>query len=84
VGKPDAVFSCASYKNPSPNENAWLNNDHTCYTQRAPNTLRVTEERFTYIRNPNRPQMSLSISRGIAITERYSLRVCGDRDIHVQ
>ena len=74
VGKPDAVFTCASYKNPNPNENAWFNNDKACYTQRAPNTLRVTEERFAYIRNPNRPQMSLSLSRRIALTERYTMQ----------
>ncbi len=74
VGKPDAVFSCASYKNPNPTEDAWFNNDRTCYTQRAPNTLRVTEERFAYIRNPNRPQMSMSLSRRFQIRERYTLQ----------
>jgi hypothetical protein len=78
VGKPDAVFSCASYKNPNPNEDAWFNNDRTCYTQRAPNTLRVTEERFAYIRNPNRPQMGLALSRRIAITEKYTLQIKGE------
>ncbi|MGH9842294.1 MAG: hypothetical protein ACREEM_26380, partial [Blastocatellia bacterium] len=74
VGKPDAVFSCASYKNPNPTEDAWFNSDKSCYTQRAPNTLRVTEERFAYIRNPNRPQMSLSLSRRFQIRERYTLQ----------
>ncbi len=78
VGKPDAVFSCPSYKNPNPTEDSWFNNDRTCYTQRAPNTLRVTEERFAYIRNPNRPQMGLALSRRIAITEKYTLQIKGE------
>jgi len=78
VGKPDAVFSCASYKNPNPTEDAWFNNDRSCYAQRPPNTLRETEERFAYIRNPNRPQMGLALSRRIALTERYALQIKGE------
>jgi hypothetical protein len=78
VGKPDAVFSCADYKNPNPTEDAWFNNTRSCYTQRAPNTLRVTEERFAYIRNPNRPQMSMSFSRRFQFLERYTLQFKGE------
>jgi hypothetical protein len=78
VGKPDAIFSCASYKVPNPNEDAWFNNDRACYAQRPPNSLREVENRFAWIRNPNRPQLSLSLSRRIAITERYTLQIKGE------
>jgi hypothetical protein len=78
VGKPDAVFPCASYKKPNPNENAWFNNDRACYKERAANTLCVTEDRFAYIRNPNRPQMSMSLSRRFQFMERYTLQFKGE------
>lgn len=78
VAKPDAIFTCASYKNPNPNEDAWFNNDKSCYMQRPPNTLRVTEDRFAWIRNPNRPQLSLSLSRRFQFGERYTLQFKGE------
>jgi outer membrane receptor protein involved in Fe transport len=75
VGKPDAIFSCGSYRTPNPGEGAWFNNDRSCYTQRPPNTLRVAEERFAWIRNPNRPQMGLALSRWVDLTEKYKLQI---------
>jgi hypothetical protein len=57
---------------------SWFNNDRSCYTTRAANTLRVNPDRFSDIRNPAEPQLNLSIVKTVKLSERYSLQLRGE------
>lgn len=78
VAKPDAVFSCGRYEVEQQTLDRWFNNTPSCYTQRAPFTLREVEQRFSTIRNDAAPQLNLALVKKFAIAERYSLEVRGE------
>lgn len=78
VAKPDAVFTCGTYKVQNQTLNQWFNNDPSCYSQRPPFTFRQVEERFSNIRNYSAPQLNLALVKKLAIAERYSLEVRGE------
>ncbi len=78
VGKPDAIFSCGSYKIDKQTENQWFNNDRSCYTTRPSFTLRVVEDRFANIRNPAKPQLNIALAKNFKAGERYKVQFRGE------
>lgn len=74
TGKPNALFSCASYNVPQQTATQWFNNDPKCYSDYPPYTLRNVEDRFPNIRNPQKPQLNLALQKTFHLTERYSLQ----------
>ena len=60
-------------------KNHWFNNDKSCYTQRATNTLRTLPDRFAAdIRDPQKPQLNAAVEKMINITERFKLQIRGE------
>lgn len=78
VGKPDAIFLCDSYRVKKQTADRWFNNDTSCYRERAPFTLRVTEDRFGNIRNPAKPQLNLALVKNFKVFERYTVQFRGE------
>ena len=71
-------FKCASWVNPNQNEIAWFNNTRSCYTQRAPFTLRSLTARYGNITEPTAVQFNMAIAKKIALTERISMELRGE------
>ena len=71
-------FSCADYKNPAQSSGAWFNNTRSCYTQRAPFTLRQLTARHGNITDPTAVQINLSIAKKIRFGERVSMELRGE------
>lgn len=74
VNKPDAIFSCESYKVEKQTADRWFNNTTSCYRERAPFTLRVVEDRFADIRNPAKPQLNVAVVKNFRAFERYTVQ----------
>jgi hypothetical protein len=74
VGRPNAWFVCDSYKVPNPTEDQWFNNNKSCYVERPPYFLRDTDDRFSDIRNPAKPQLNFSVAKNVRWNERYGLQ----------
>ena len=71
-------FSCADYQNPAQSSGAWFNNTRSCYTQRAPFTLRQLTARHGNITDPTAVQINLSIAKKIRFGERVSMELRGE------
>jgi hypothetical protein len=71
VGWPDLRNNCGTWKVEKQTENAWFNNDKSCYQQFPAFNVRTTPDRFPDIRNPAKPQLNLALSKTFPITERY-------------
>ena len=76
---PDLINKCDAWTATAQDENHYFNNDKSCYTQRASNTLRTLPDRFAKdIRDPQRPQLNASVEKTIPISERYRLQFRGE------
>jgi len=75
VSKPNAIFTCGSYQVDNPTPDRWFNNDRSCYQERRQFAFRDTEDRFSDIRNPAKPQLNMSVARNIRIGERYGVQL---------
>jgi len=73
TGKPNAVFTCPSYVVANQTTAQWFNNDPSCYHSYAPYQLRNVEDRFSYIRDPQKPQLNISLQKTFKFSERYSM-----------
>lgn len=71
-------FSCADYQNPAQSSGAWFNNTRSCYTQRAPFTLRQLTARHGNITDPTAVQINLSLAKKIRFSERVSMELRGE------
>jgi hypothetical protein len=71
VGWPDLINKCGTWKATEQDENHWFNNDKTCYQKFPGFNVRTTPDRFPDIREQQKPQLNLSLSRTFALTERY-------------
>ena len=71
-------FSCADYQNPAQSSGAWFNNTRSCYTQRAPFTLRQLTARHGNITDPTAVQINLSLAKKIRFGERVSMELRGE------
>jgi hypothetical protein len=74
VGWPNRINNCSSWKAANQDEDHWFNNDKTCYTQFPSNTLRTLPDRFSDIRQHQRPQVNAALEKTFSITERYRLQ----------
>lgn len=80
VGWPDLVNACGTWDAPAGGNpfDHWFNNDKSCYSQRAPYTLRTAPDRFGNIRNPAEPQLNLSVEKTLRFGERYAMILRGE------
>jgi len=77
---PDGIFGygCTSYKVEHQTLAQWFQNDPSCYKAKPSWSTRWVPNRFSWIRNPNAPQVSLSAGKTFNLTERYKLDVRGE------
>ena len=77
---PDGIFGygCTSYKVEHQTLGQWFQNDPNCYKAKPSWSTRWVPNRFSWIRNPNAPQVSLSAGKTFNLTERYKLEVRGE------
>ncbi|MDQ6663327.1 MAG: hypothetical protein M3Z23_02915, partial [Acidobacteriota bacterium] len=80
VAKPNALFTCDSYLPPGGDQTStqWFNNSISCYKDRPSYTLRNTEDRFAWIRNPAVPALNLTVARSFQMSERLKLQLRGE------
>ncbi len=79
MGWPDLINRCGTWKVPNPNENAWFNNDKSCYANQPTNNIRTTPDRFGDIRVPAvGPFINMSMEKTIQLTERYKVLLRGE------
>jgi hypothetical protein len=78
VGKPDANFTCSDYRVKDQTFDRWLNNDKSCYSDRAPYTLRNVEDRFPNIRNPSEPSLNIALQKTFKFNDRWSFQLRGE------
>jgi hypothetical protein len=71
VGWPNLRNNCSTWKAAEQTENAWFNNDKSCYQQFPAFNVRTIPDRFPDIRNPAKPQLNLALSKTFPVTERY-------------
>jgi hypothetical protein len=76
---PDLNNSCGTWDAPggqSPDH--WFNNDKSCYSTRAPYTLRVVPDRFGNIRNPPQKGINIALEKVMKFGERYEAQLRGE------
>jgi hypothetical protein len=78
VGKPDANFTCSDYRVKDQTFDRWLNNDKSCYSDRAPYTLRNVEDRFPNIRNPSEPSSNIALQKTFKFNDRWAFQLRGE------
>jgi len=71
VGWPDLINKCGTWKATEQNEGQWFNNDRSCYQKFPGFNVRTTPDRFPNIREQQKPQLNLALSKTWALTERY-------------
>jgi len=74
VNWPNLINRCPGWKAAEQTEDQWFNNDKTCYTQFPTNSLRTLPDRFSDIRQHQRPQVNAALEKTFSITERYRLQ----------
>lgn len=71
VGWPNLINTCGTWKSPDQNENEWFNNDKSCYQQYPGFHVRTTPDRFPDIREPQKPQLGMALSKMFTFNERF-------------
>ncbi|HEX5082610.1 MAG TPA: carboxypeptidase regulatory-like domain-containing protein [Blastocatellia bacterium] len=71
VGWPDLINKCGAWNATEQDEDHWFNNDKTCYQKFPGFNVRTTPDRFPDIREQQKPQLNLALSKTWALTERY-------------
>ena len=76
TGMANLINFCNDWHAPNQNENAWFNNNKTCYAQLANgNVLRTNPDRFSDIRDPSvGPFVNVAIEKTFPIQERYKVQ----------
>jgi len=78
VGWPNLVNYCGEWHAKNQSEYSWFNNDKSCYASQKSYVLRPMSDRFSDIRNPSRPQLTVTVEKTFLVTERYKLLVRGE------
>ena len=71
VGWPDLRNNCDTWKATEQNEDHWFNNTKSCYQKFPGFNVRTTPDRFSDIREPQKPQLNLALSKTFPFKERY-------------
>lgn len=75
VDKPNLLFNCGDYKADPQTPDRWFNNDKNCYQLLPPFARREALFRFSWIRQPSKPQLNISLAKNIRLSERYGLQL---------
>jgi hypothetical protein len=79
VAWPGLVNYCGTWSAANQNENAWFNNNKSCYGTLPPYTLRTTPDYFPNIVNPAAPQLNAAVEKAIPVHgERYRFVIRGE------
>jgi len=80
TGWPNLINSCGDWHAANQNENAWFNNDKTCYKQLGNgNVLRTIPDRFGDIRDPSvGPFINAALEKTFNMGERYKIQFRGE------
>lgn len=60
------------------NENHWFNNNKNCYAALPNNILNFYQDRFSYIFQPQGPQLNAALEKTIVYKERYKVQLRGE------
>ena len=71
VGWPNLRNNCGTWKVSEQTEDAWFNNDKTCYQQFPNFNVRTLPDRFSDIRAPQKPQLNIALSKTFPFKEKY-------------
>jgi Carboxypeptidase regulatory-like domain len=71
VGWPNLLNNCGTWKVSEQNEDQWFNNDKTCYQQFPGFNVRTLPDRFADIREPQKPQLNIALSKTFPFKEKY-------------
>jgi hypothetical protein len=71
VGWPNLRNTCGTWKVSEQTEDAWFNNDKSCYQQFPGFNVRTLPDRFPDIREPQKPQLNLALSKTFPFKEKY-------------
>jgi Carboxypeptidase regulatory-like domain/TonB dependent receptor-like, beta-barrel len=71
VGWPDLRNNCDTWQATEQNEDHWFNNTKSCYQKFPSFNVRTTPDRFSDIREPQKPQLNLALSKSFSFKERY-------------
>ncbi len=77
LGWPNLINKCGEWHAKVQDENAWFNNDRSCYSQLPSNTLRFHPDRFPDIREHQAPQINAAVSKDFQISERFRVNLKG-------
>ncbi len=71
VGWPNLRNSCNTWNAAEQTENQWFNNDKSCYQNFPAFNVRTIPDRFSNIREPQKPQLNLALAKSFPFKERY-------------
>lgn len=77
IGWPNLINTCGKWAADNQTENRWFNNDRSCYAADPnfrPYEPRTLPDRFSYIRNPAKPQLNVALEKTFPFGERYKLQ----------
>jgi hypothetical protein len=75
VGWPDLINKCGTWKAETQDEDHWFNNDRSCYQKFPGFNVRTTPDRFPDIREQQKPQLNIALSKTFALTERFKFNL---------
>lgn len=76
TGMANLINYCNDWHAANQNENAWFNNNKSCYAQLLTNALRTNPDRFSDIRDPSvGPFVNFALEKTIPISERYRFQL---------
>jgi hypothetical protein len=71
VGWPNLINNCGTWKATDKDEDHWFNNDKSCYQKYPGFSVRTLPDRFSDIRQPQKPQLNLALSKTFPFKEKY-------------
>jgi Carboxypeptidase regulatory-like domain/TonB-dependent Receptor Plug Domain len=71
VGWPNIRNSCGTWKATEQTEDHWFNNDKSCYRPFTSYNVRTIPDRFPDIREPQKPQLNIALSKTFPFKEKY-------------
>jgi hypothetical protein len=71
LGWPNLINNCDTWAATEQTEEHWFNNDKSCYQKLPGFTPRTLPDRFSYMREPQKPQLNLALSKTFPFKEKY-------------
>jgi carboxypeptidase family protein len=71
VGWPNLINKCGTWGATEKDEDHWFNNDKSCYQKFPSFSVRTLPDRFSDIREPQKPQLNLALSKTFPFKEKY-------------